>query len=113
MPGSGVSWEGVPRAGPKLGNSRQSRRIICEQLRVINMKCGVMHNTEEVNSVPTVQGRKEYKNHNEVIFHSGSLTSLHGELRRRQEELQNCLCSVFIRKLPSLHKNKSVASQLP
>lgn len=45
VPGSGVSWEGVPRTGPKLGNSRQSRRKVCGQLKAINMKCGVMHNT--------------------------------------------------------------------
>ena len=45
--------ERVPRAGPTPGNSRQSRRTMCE-LKVINMKRGVTLNTKEVNSVHIV-----------------------------------------------------------
>lgn len=60
----------------------------------------------KLNSMLTVEDRQGHKNHG---LRDHSSTSLHGDTR---EDRKNYICLVFIRKLPSLHENKSVALEL-
>ena len=66
----------------------------------------VRHKSKQADSVLTGEGRKEH------TIHRGLTPASLQEDARRQKELYNYICSTFITKVPSLHKNKYVALQL-